>query len=245
MADSDHNWRLWGQRDPYYGVLTDPKFRRDSIEANRQNFFESGQAFIGHWLAEIERHFGALPRERALDFGCGVGRLTIPLSEHFDAVVGLDISQAMLEEAGRNSANRKIDYLLSDDTLSRVEGTFDFVNSCIVLQHIPVTRGMALLTQLLARVRTGGGCLIQLSTKRNYSWWRELRYQIRHAVPGGQAMMNLLGGRAADSPVMAMNEYSLDSVLRLFRAHGFEEMLVRYEQHHGDIENAIIFARQG
>jgi SAM-dependent methyltransferase len=243
MADSDHNWRLWGERDPYYAVLTDARFRSDRIEDHRQNFFESGQAFVAHWLTQFEAHFGPLPRQRALDFGCGVGRLTIPLSDHFETVTGLDIAPAMLEEARRNSAGRLIDYVLSDDALSRVEGTYDFVNSCIVLQHIPVDRGMNLLGQLLGRVRPGGGCLIQLSTKRNHGKWRELRYRIRHAVPGGQAVMNLIDGRAADTPVMQMNEYPLDAVLRLFHENGFEKMVVRYEDH-GGTDTAMIFARR-
>lgn len=243
MANSDHNWRVWGERDPYYAVLTDPRFRSASIEEHRQNFFESGQAFVAHWLAQIERQFGSLSRERALDFGCGVGRLTIPLADHFDRVVGLDIAPAMLEEARRNGAERQIDYILSDDTLSRVEGTFDFVISCIVLQHIPVARGMAILRQLLSRVREGGGCLIQLSTKRNHGRWHALRYHIRHRVPGGQAAMNLLDGRAIDTPVMQMNEYPLDAVLHLFHQHGFEQMMVRYEDH-GDADAAMIFARR-
>lgn len=243
MADSDYNWRLWGERDPYYGVLTDPRFRKDQIDANRHVFFEGGAAFVGHWLAEIERNFGSIPRGRALDFGCGVGRLTIPLADHFQAVVGLDISQGMLEEARRNSAGRNIAYLPSDDALSHVEGTFDFVGSVIVLQHIPVARGMTILSRLLERVEPGGACLIQFSTKRHHGWWGELRYRIRHGFPGGQAIMNLLDGRAADTPVMQMNEYSLDQVLGLFRAHGFADMLVHFERH-GGTETAMVLSRR-
>lgn len=244
MSSSDRNWRVWGERDPYYAVLTDQRYRSDAIAANREEFFAGGERFVSHWLAELERHFGALPRSRALDFGCGVGRLTIPLSDRFDAVVGLDIAPAMLAEAERNSAGRNIDYLLSDDTLSRAEGRFDFVNSCIVLQHIPVARGMALLSRLLDSVAPGGGCLIQLSTRRPRGWWRGVRYRIRHAVPGGQAVLNLVSGRAADAPVMQMNEYRLDDVLPMFQRAGFAEMLVRYEDH-GGIDTAMILARRG
>ncbi len=243
MDDSDANWRLWGERDPYYAVLTDQRFRIGSIDQHRQAFFESGRDFVAHWLTYIERHFGALPRGRALDFGCGVGRMTIPLSEHFAAVVGVDIAPAMLEEARRNSADRAITYVPSDDHLSQVEGTFDFVNSCIVLQHIPVARGMALLAKLLDRVGPGGGCLIQLSTKRNRSWGYELRYRIRNASRVGRAVMNLLQGKAANAPTMQMNEYSLAAVLPLFHDHGFADMLVRFENH-GGIDTAMIFARR-
>ncbi|WP_137680779.1 class I SAM-dependent methyltransferase [Aurantiacibacter suaedae] len=243
MADSDENWRIWGERDPYYAVLTDPRFRSDRIDENRHLFFESGRGFVNHWLAELERHFGALPRERALDFGCGVGRLTIPLSEQFGSVVGLDVSEAMLDEARRNSDGRQIDYLLSDDALSRVEGSFDFVNSCIVFQHIPVARGMVILSQLLDRIRVGGGCLIHFSTKRHHGWKRELVYKIRHSVPGGQTVLNLLDRKASDAPVMEMNEYSLDAVLGLFKTYGFTETLLRYENH-GETDTVMILARR-
>jgi len=243
MVDSDHNWRMWGERDPYYAVLADPRFRNGHIDAHREAFFASGEIFVTHWLATFERHFGPSQRARALDFGCGVGRLTIPLAGHFDQVVGLDIAPAMLAEARRNGGPGNIDYVLSDDALSRLAGTFDFVNSCIVLQHIPVRRGMALLARLLDHVRPGGGCLIQLSTRRNYSWWRNLRYHIRHNMPGGQALMNRLAGKAADTPVMQMNEYPLDDVLRLFSRAGFDDLLLRYEDH-GGIDTTTIMARR-
>ncbi len=118
MSNTDRNWCTWAEQDPYYAVLTDPKFRGDAINENRAAFFESGQAFVRHWLHYIEHHFGPLQRERALDFGCGVGRLTIPLADHFGVVVGLDIAPAMLEEARRNSAGTNTEYLLSDDSLS-------------------------------------------------------------------------------------------------------------------------------
>lgn len=243
MADSDDNWRLWGERDPYYGVLSDPRFRKGAIADNRELFFADGQSYVAHWLAELERCFGAVPRGRALDFGCGVGRLTIPLSDHFEAVVGLDVSEGMLAEARRNSAGRNIQYLPSDDALSRLEGTFDCVTSVIVLQHIPVARGMALLSGLLARVRPGGGCIVQLSTRRNLGPWGELRYRLRHRFPGGQALMNLLERKRADAPVMEMNEYPLEAVLALFRTHGMPEVLVRYERH-GPHDCATIVARR-
>lgn len=243
MADSDYNWRLWGERDPYYGVLTNPQFHSDNIDQSRADFFERGNAFVWHWLAKLEHRFGSLKRDRALDFGCGVGRLTVPLTDHFGSVVGLDISPGMLEEAARNSEGLNITYTLSNESLSRLEGTFDFVNSCIVLQHIPVARGMHLLAQLLDRVRPGGGCLIQFTTKRNYGWKREIGYRIRHSLPGGQYLVNLLKGRSTDAPMMQMNQYPLEDVMRLFNRKGFEELLVSYQDHDGS-EAVTILSRR-
>lgn len=243
MADSDSNWRRWGERDPYFAVLTDARYRSASIASHRDEFFASGVEFVRHWLYQLEHHFGAIPRGRALDFGCGVGRLTIPLSDHFAQTTGLDISPAMLQEAAANSAGRAIDYCLSDDALSAAPGPFDFVISCIVLQHIPVARGMALLERLLSRVDAGGGCLIQLSTRQPRRRGRKAIYFLRHSVPGGQGLLNILEGRSADTPVMQMNEYSLDAVLPLFRRLGFARTVVSFEDH-GLVETATILARR-
>ncbi len=244
MAKSDRNWEIWGERDPYYAVLTKPRFRSEAIEAHKSEFFASGGAYITDMLALLERHFGALHRDRALDFGCGVGRLTLPLADAFASVVGLDVSPAMLREAALNSQARAIEYLLSDDDLSRVEGSFDLVNSSIVFQHIPVKRGMRILRHLLERTRLGGGCLIHLSIKRRSSPLSEARYRLRHNLPGGQALLNFLSGKAADTPVMEMNEYPLDEVLRLFHQLGFEDLLARYGDH-GGVDTVLIMARRG
>lgn len=245
MGDSDSNWKLWGERDPYYAVLAEDRYRRDSIGDAREAFFASGRHYIDDTVERLERHFGAIGRARALDFGCGVGRLTIPLASHFAAVTGVDISPAMLDEARGNSADLPIDYALSDDRLSRAEGPYDFVNSCIVLQHIPVERGMPLIDTLLSRVAPGGGCAIHLSVKRRQEGLgRRLRYFLMHRVPGGQALSNLLRGRPRDTPVMQMNEYPLPDVIRLFHGHGFGDLLTRYQDHDGFDTVLILGVRQ-
>ncbi|MFT3967500.1 MAG: class I SAM-dependent methyltransferase [Sphingobium sp.] len=243
MADSDRNWKAWGERDPYYAVLTHPRFRSEEIEASREEFFASGRAYVDDLLVRLDRHFGGIPRGRALDFGCGVGRLTIPLATHFAAVTGLDISSAMLAEARANSGGLPIDYRLSDDSLSQADGAFDFVLSCIVLQHIPVARGLALIEGLLSRVAPGGGCALHVSVRRRQTRRQRLLYAIRHHVPGGQAMMNLASGRQADAPVMQMNEYPLAEVVRLFHRYGFLELLTRFDDH-GDCDTVLLMGRR-
>ena len=80
-----------------------------------------------------------------LDFGCGTGRLVIPLAEIADYVLGLDVSESMLWEARKNCkahALNNVQLLKSDDTLSCLDGCFDFIHSFIVFQHIPVKRGI-------------------------------------------------------------------------------------------------------
>lgn len=40
----------------------------------------------------------------ALDVGCGTGISTLPLCDHFSSVIGVDVSEAQLEEARRASS---------------------------------------------------------------------------------------------------------------------------------------------
>jgi hypothetical protein len=44
---TDSVWEEWGLRDPHFGVITDPKFRRSSMtdDTNRE-LFESARDFI-------------------------------------------------------------------------------------------------------------------------------------------------------------------------------------------------------
>ena len=41
---TDSAWEAWGKQDPYYGVITDPKFRKSALTNEaKQEFFEPGR----------------------------------------------------------------------------------------------------------------------------------------------------------------------------------------------------------
>lgn len=168
---TDSEWEQWGVRDPYYGVITHPKFRASALttEAKRE-FFESGSVHIGYVLGTCRSRLDpAFAPDRVLDFGCGVGRLLIPFAQVAREVCGMDVSPSMLAEARLNCEERGISnvaLVMSDDLLSQAEGQFDLVHSCIVLQHIEVVRGRELFRQLVGKVRAGGCGVIQVT----YGW---------------------------------------------------------------------------
>ena len=132
---TDAAWRKWGEIDPYYAVLSESRFRATNLADSRPAFFESGRSYIAERLDGFAARYGPdLERRRALDFGCGVGRLALAMAPLFSEVVGLDISEAMLVHARDNAAAAAIDnatFALSDDLLSHAGGTFDLVHiSC-------------------------------------------------------------------------------------------------------------------
>lgn len=182
MADSDRAWQKWGEMDPFYGVLTDEKYRSQAVESNRDVFYDSGEEYIASRLAKIERHLGAIHKGSALDFGCGVGRLVFPLARRFDRVTGVDISEGMLSEARRQAMQLgygNTTFVASDDHLTQATGQYDFVTSYIVLQHIPVSRGMAIIDQLLGRLADAGTVNLHFSIDRSDSTLQKVRYWLQ------------------------------------------------------------------
>ncbi len=246
MSNSDLAWKKRGKDDPYYGVLSHSKFSAGSIEDNTDEFFRTGEDYISSRLERFEKHFGELKRDRALDFGSGVGRLTLPIARRFGEVVGIDISPDMIAEAKTNAKKHSISnvsFIESDDNLTRIGDEFNFVQTYIVLQHIPVKRGMNFISRLLDVVAVGGGTNIHLSIDRQDSAVGALRYTAQKHIPGASRFANVMRGRKWDEALMQMNEYSLAAVFKLMHHKGFADILVDFE-YHGRILTATLQSRR-
>ena len=60
MLSTDKDWKKWGEKDPYFGVVSHPEFRSGSIEQNRDGFFNSGEKFVAEVLSQADRCFGGV-----------------------------------------------------------------------------------------------------------------------------------------------------------------------------------------
>jgi ubiquinone/menaquinone biosynthesis C-methylase UbiE/predicted RNA binding protein with dsRBD fold (UPF0201 family) len=101
----------------------------------------------------------------ALDVGCGVGRLLRPASEVFGQVIGLDVSEAGLEEAGRllaKSSNVKLVLGNGVDFDQIDSNSIDFVYSFAALSSMPVRVIVAYLLEVQRVLRDGGTARLQL-----------------------------------------------------------------------------------
>jgi SAM-dependent methyltransferase len=158
--DTDADWRAIGERDPFWGVLNHEAYKADKLTpAAVADFYESGREDMAAIVARLTAAAGRPPRGRALDFGCGVGRLTEAMCGHAEAVTGYDISPGMLAEARRRGGRAHYVEELPD-------GPFDWINSRIVLQHIAPEQGCRLIEALGQRLAPEGLISLHLTVWR-------------------------------------------------------------------------------
>ncbi len=242
MLSTDKAWQRWGRQDPYFGVLAHDRFARGAIDRHRDEFFATGQLFVTDILHRTEAHFGALERGRALDHGCGVGRLALPLARHFAHVDALDISPDMLAEATANADRAgiaNIDFLRADDRLSAATGPYDFVNSHLVLQHVPVRRGLSMLFAMVDKVAPGGGFHLHVCCRTDRGPLRWL-YWASANIPGVKIWQNICARRGWNAPAMQMNHYPLARILAELKRRGIADVLIETERHDRFITCSLI-----
>ena len=75
-------WDQAGKDDPLWSVLSVPGMQG---RWKADEFFETGVREIAEVMRYLERQGIAVEKGRALDFGCGVGRLSQALASHFQA----------------------------------------------------------------------------------------------------------------------------------------------------------------
>ncbi len=154
-----NNWESLAERDALFAILTD--HRRAAGKWDVDEFMATGEAEIEtvmHHLASIR----CTPdyAGKALDFGCGVGRVTQALAPRFASCVGVDISQQMIDKAKSLNRYAHCRYVANrEEELPFADSSFSFIYSNIVLQHVPRRFSMAYLREFV-RVLAPGGVLL-------------------------------------------------------------------------------------
>lgn len=161
LRSLQRDWEELGSLDPLWAILGHSGRQYGGWDL--QEFMATGVRHVEGLMARAEEFGLPLRRDRALDFGCGIGRLTRPLASYFGEAVGVDISAPMIELAKRHNVdlsscsfvhNVRPDLSILDDA------SFDLVYSHIVLMHLPSRAVVETYIGELVRVLRPGGLLV-------------------------------------------------------------------------------------
>jgi SAM-dependent methyltransferase len=163
LTDLQQVWDTLARTDPLWAILSRPDKRGGKWAP--EEFFRSGQVEVDRALGKLLTSGCPLAGSAALDFGCGVGRLTQPLADYFQRVVGVDISPAMLDLARQfNRRGCRVEYVhnAADNLRIFADAAFDLVYSKIVLQHMPPPCSTAYIREFFRITRPGGFIMFQV-----------------------------------------------------------------------------------
>lgn len=230
-------WTGYGESEPFASVLSSTDFLKDNIQASMPLLEASGQEVVRRLQVLATRNGVPLARGTCLELGCGVGRITRPLSQLFDRVVAADISpgnlavcQRYVADAGAHNVQTLL--LQTPDQIASLTELDAFV-SVIVLQHNPPPVQYFLLDNILGQINPGGIAFFQAATFNP-----AYGYQI------GQHL-------AMDTETFegwSLHCLPMQHILRLLRKHGLELLEVVEDGQTGGLQNRFhshtFFARK-
>jgi SAM-dependent methyltransferase len=153
-------WEALGQIDPYWAVMSDSIKKGGRWE--QDEFFATGSEEIRAVLVRT-RALGFEPRRGlALDYGCGVGRLSRALATSFFQVIGVDFSESMLSEARRANVgigNLRLEHNDGWSLPAILPASVDFIYSVLTLQHSPAKIQCAIIREF-SRVAAPGAVVV-------------------------------------------------------------------------------------
>lgn len=159
------NWDRLADFDALWTVLTDPS--KKGGKWDREEFLQTGRDTIDALIERLGAAGIAPRRDNALDFACGVGRLSQALARHFRHVVGVDISSSMIAQGeALNAGGRPVTFVLGNEqNLPLADRAFDFIVTLIALQHMPRPAQTLYLKEFMRVLRPGGIAVFQTPSR--------------------------------------------------------------------------------
>lgn len=229
-SGSKKSWDNFVKEEPYFAAVSHPKFLRSQLtSSSEKEFFETGDKHIKDILGLVRWHIDRdFTPTKALDFGCGPGRLVVPLTHIAAQVSGIDRNPHMIHVARENSRRfgaYEADFFLSGELTNGLPYKYDFIHSVIVFQHIPVKNGEQFLELLLDHLEPGGIGALHFTLHRNAALWRKIVNRTRTFWPVNLCV-NLLQGKAANHPFAQMNSYNLPRLLQILLKRGIDNVFL-------------------
>jgi SAM-dependent methyltransferase len=224
LQELQRDWEGLAQADPMWAICTDPAKRHRKW--SQEQLFSTGKREVNVVLKCVAE-IGISPdlNSPALDFGCGVGRLTRALAGHFRECCGLDISPTMIRLAKEfNGDCPRCRFLLNEqDSLAGLsDSSFGFIYTSIVLQHMAEKFSRKYIAELIRVLKPGGVLVFQIPDSLRATALRKLRVTLalRSRLRG---LLNMQNGAA-----MEMHCVRESAIRQLVEKNGARVIDVRF-----------------
>jgi SAM-dependent methyltransferase len=240
LEKSKKHWEDMGDLDPYWAILTSPDTKHGKWDVDK--FFGTGSEEISSVLHAGEKLGLPEHHDWALDFGCGVGRLTRALAPHFQNVVGIDISQSMLRQAEALNPLTNCRFILNDsDSLPFPSGQFDLIYTALVLQHVPYKESIRRYIAEFVRVlKTRGLLVMQLPNRVPLRRRLQARPRIYGLLRSAGLSEQILYNKLGLHPI-PMNFLPEDEVVSIIKAGGGTTLEISVDHRAGPYISARVY----
>lgn len=194
LKDTIRNWETLGKKVPLRAILNDKD--KNNTTWDFAEFMETGRSEIKKLLEYISTQKKNISYGRALDFGCGAGRLTQAIAPHFKETHGVDAASSMITLANQHNAYRPscTYHVNKENNLSLFKDNyFDFIYSNITLQHMEPTYAENYIREFIRTLKKDGVLVFQIpselksiATKQTTSTHKEF---VKKVIP--TTLMNL------------------------------------------------------
>lgn len=203
------NWEGLAQNDALWSILTDKSKKGEKW--NPEEFFKSGKMEVDAAIEILVNNGVEISKKQmAMDFGCGAGRLSRALTEHFDKVVGVDASQTMVDIArkGNEDLEPNLSFQLNEkgDLSLLPSNSVSFALSFIVLQHIPFPQSLKFVSEFVRILEKQGIAIFQVPVKdvRKLSAWQRFKSLVR--IKERLALIGIGKGFQMDMHILTENQ---------------------------------------
>jgi SAM-dependent methyltransferase len=226
LARISETWNTLASQKPLEAILAPAA---GSPNQKPEAFFRSGEEEIEGVMRYLPSTHRSIPRRRALDFGCGIGRLTQPLCGYFDEVHGVDIAPRMIEQAqARNKHPGRCHYHHNPGARLAPfpDRSFDLIYSNITLQHLKPHLIKGYLIEFLRSLSLDGLLIFQLPAAPRSNL---MRHRIRTMTP--QAILDRYRRiRHGDVPLADTYYLGKDEVCGFITKHGGQIVDIQPDQ---------------
>jgi ubiquinone/menaquinone biosynthesis C-methylase UbiE len=180
-------------------AIRDPKFATCGAASLLRKFQVDLSAF---------EFLGQYHGRRALEVGCGWGRIILPLATKTEAI-GLDVSTVMAQLAKTNARSQKLnlDLVVGDAAhLPFREKTMDLLVSLFLFQHLPTVTMEEAISETSRVLKADGGLLAYLPNRFGLDGI------------GSKVIHDTLGWKSHWGPAK-VHYYSMSDLKRIFKSH--------------------------